>query len=113
MNLKWKVLAGVLAVLAVAGLLVYWLLPERLLTRVDKSLLEYFGGQCTVEVYSAGVRVRDYKVDGYVLFERQEGGLAQPGPSGGRHDGVITFSDKDGRKVRLGAWGGTVLVECR
>ena len=113
MSLKWKIIGGLLAILAVAGLLVYWLLPERFLTRVDKSLLEYFGGNCTVEVYSAGVKVRDYKVDGYVLFERQEPGLTQGGSGGGRHDGVITFKEKDGRNVRLGAWGGTVLVECR
>ena len=113
MSLKWKIIGGLLAILVVAGLLVYWLLPERFLTRVDKSLLEYFGGNCTVEVYSGGVKVRDYKVDGYVLFERQEPGLTQPGSGGGRHDGVITFKEKDGRNVRLGAWGGTVLVECR
>jgi hypothetical protein len=113
MSLKWKIIGGLLAVLLLAGLIVYWVMPERFITRVDKSLLEYFGGNCTVEVYSAGTKIREYKVDGYVLFERAEGGLTAPSNPGGRHDGVITFKDKDGRKVRVGAWGGTTLVECK
>lgn len=110
--MNWKItltVASLLALVAVA-LIVWVILPERFQTRVDKSLLEYFGGDCSVEVYSAGQKLRDYKVDGYVLFERAE---ASAGTPAGRHDGVVTFKEKDGRKVRLGAWGGTVLVECR
>lgn len=110
MSWKTKLLLWTVAVLVVAGALVYVVLPERFITRVDKGLLEYFGGDCLVEVYSGGQKIRDYQVNGYVLFERQEGTM---GDNKGRHDGVITFKDKNGRNVRLGAWGSTILVECK
>ena len=108
MSLMWKILAALFAVLA-AGLIIYFVLPERVLTRVDKSVLEYFGGDCVVDVYSGGQKIREYQVNGYVLFERQEGGSTPAG----RHDGVLTFKDRQGRNIRLGAWGGTVVVECK
>lgn len=110
--MSWKIkLAAVLVlILVAAGALVWLLMPERLQSKVDKTMLEYFGGDCTIEVYSGGQKVRDYQTSGYVLFERSE---ATAGAPAGRHDGVITFKDKQGRNIRLGAWGGTVLVECR
>lgn len=108
--MRTAIITGAIALTVVLVLVVWWVLPERFQTRVDKSLLEYFGGNCTVEVYSAGQKIREYAVDGYVLFERAEANAGNPA---GRHDGVITFKAKDGRKIRLGAWGGTVLVECR
>ena len=110
MSWKTKLAGGLFLVLVVAGLLVWLVLPERFLTKVDKSMLEYFGGDCVVEVYSGGQKLRDYQTSGYVLFERTEGNATSPA---GRHDGVITFKDKQGRNIRLGAWGGTVLVECK
>jgi hypothetical protein len=73
-------------------------------------VLEYFGGECTIEVFSGGQKVRDYQASGYVLFERSE---ASAGVPAGRHDGVVTFKDKQGRNIRIGAWGSTVLVECK
>ena len=110
MTWKTKLLAGLVLTLVLAGLIVWFVLPERFLTRVDKTMLEYFGGDCVVEVYSGGQKIRDYQANGYILFERAE---ATAGGSAGRHDGVITFKDKQGRNIRLGAWGGTVLVECK
>ena len=110
MSWKTKLLTGLVLVLVVAGLIVWLVLPERFLTKVDKTMLEYFGGDCVIEVYSGGQKVRDYQTNGYVLFERNEGTSASPA---GRHDGVITFKDKQGRNIRLGAWGSTVLVECK
>ena len=110
MSWKTKLVAGLVLVLILTGLIVWLVLPERFLTKVDKTMLEYFGGDCVVEVYSGGQKVRDYQANGYVLFERSEGTAASPA---GRHDGVITFKDKQGRNIRLGAWGGTVLVECK
>lgn len=109
MGWKAKFLVGLVLALVV-GLIVWLVVPERVMTRVDKSMLEYFGGDCVVEVYSAGQKVRDYQVNGYVMFERSEASAGMPA---GRHDGVITFKDKQGRNIRLGAWGSTVLVECK
>lgn len=110
--MSWKIkLAAVLVlILVAAGGLVWLLMPERVLSKVDKTMLEYFGGDCSIEVYSGGQKVRDYQTSGYVLFERSEATASAPA---GRHDGVITFKDKQGRNIRLGAWGGTVLVECK
>jgi hypothetical protein len=108
--MRSAIIFGAIALTVVLALLIWWVLPERVQTRVDKSLLEYFGGNCVVEVFSAGQKIREYAVDGYVLFERAE---ANAGSPAGRHDGVVTFKAKDGSKVRLGAWGGTVLVQCR
>ena len=110
MTWKTKLAAALILLLVIAGLIFWLLLPERFLTRVDKTMLEYFGGDCVVDVYSGGQKVRDYQTNGYVLFERSEG---TPGSPAGRHDGVITFKDKQGRNIRLGAWGATVLVECK
>ena len=110
MTWKTKLVLGLILTLVLAGLIVWFILPERFLTRVDKTVLEYFGGDCTIEVYSGGQKLRDYQASGYVLFERSE---ATAGAGAGRHDGVITFKDKQGRNIRLGAWGGTVLVECK
>lgn len=112
MSLKTKIIFGALLVVLLTGLLLWLILPERLFTRVDKTLLQYFGGDCVVEVYSGGQKIRDYQVNGYVLFENSESNSLQTA-SESRHDGVITFKDKQGRNVRLGAWGGTVLVECK
>jgi hypothetical protein len=110
MSWQAKVIAGLVLVLALVGAIVYFVLPERFLTRVDKSMLQFFGGDCVVEVYSAGQKLREYQVNGYVLFERPDGSAT--GATGG-HDGVVTFKDRQGRTVRVGAWGGTVLVECK
>lgn len=110
MSWQAKLVAGLALVLVAVVAVVYLLLPERFLTRVDKSMLQYFGGDCVIEVYSGGQKLREYQANGYVLFERPE---AAPTSAAGRHDGVITFKDKQGRNVRVGAWGGTVLVECK
>lgn len=110
MSWKTKLALGLVLVLVLAGIIVWLVLPERFLTRVDKTMLEYFGGDCVIEVYSGGQKVRDYQASGYVLFERAD---ATAGSAAGRHDGVITFKDKLGRNVRIGAWGSTVLVECK
>lgn len=110
MSWKFKLAAGLALTLVFAGLIVWLVLPERFLTRVDKTVLEYFGGDCLIEVYSGGQKVRDYQTNGYVLFERAEGTAAS---AAGRHDGVITFKDKQGKNIRIGAWGSTVLVECK
>jgi hypothetical protein len=110
MSWKIKLAAALVLILVAAGGLVWLLMPERVMTKVDKTMLEYFGGDCSIEVYSGGQKVRDYQTSGYVLFERSE---ATAGAPAGRHDGVITFKDKQGRNIRLGAWGGTVLVECK
>lgn len=110
MGWKIKLAAVLVLVLVAAGAMVWLLMPERVQTKVDKTMLEYFGGDCAIEVYSGGQKVRDYQTSDYVLFERSE---AAAGTPAGRHDGVVTFKDKQGRNVRLGAWGGTVLVECK
>jgi hypothetical protein len=112
-SLKWKIIGGAIAAIAITLLVIYWILPERFITRVDKTMLEYFGGNCVVDVYSGGVKVRDYKVDGYVMFERQDSDVVGTNPARGRHDGVVTFKDKEGRMVRIGAMGATILVECK
>ena len=38
-SLKWKIIGGILAVLVVAGLLVYWVLPERFLTSLPDPVV--------------------------------------------------------------------------
>nr|ACX33895.1 hypothetical protein [uncultured prokaryote AT3] len=110
MTWKMKLVAGLVLVLVAAGAIVWLIMPERFMTRVDKKMLEYFGGDCAIEIFSGGQKIRDYQTSGYVLFERSEATASAPA---GRHDGVITFKDKQGRNIRVGAWGGTVLVECK
>jgi len=112
MSLKAKLIFGALLVVLLTVLVLWLILPQRFFSRVDKTLLQYFGGDCVVEVYSGGQKIRDYQVNGYVLFENSESNSNQATGSN-RHDGVITFKDKQGRNVRLGAWGSTVLVECK
>ena len=113
MSWQTKTIAALVLLLVLAGVIAWWVLPERFQTRVEKSVLEYFGGNCSVEVFSGGQKIRDYQVDGYIMFERGDGDLSSKAAIGGRHDGVLTFKDKQGRHIRVGAWGSTILVECK
>ena len=95
---------AMLAVLFAAGLGLSGC--ERFQTRVEKTLSKFTGGPFVVTVYQGGRAVARYEGDGYVWFERDAGDQA-------RHSGVVSFKTKDGRFVRVGAWGGVVVVEYR
>jgi hypothetical protein len=74
----------------------------KLQTKVEKQILKVTGGKFTVKVYSGGKLVAQYKGNGYVWFEETDSK---------RHTGVVTFKDDKGRIVRVGAFGGLVIVE--
>ena len=92
-------LALLAASLALAGC-------ERFQTRMEKTFAKFTGGPFVVTVYQGGRAVARYEGDGYVWFERDANDQA-------RHSGVVSFKTKDGRFVRVGAWGGVVVVEYR
>ena len=75
-------------------------------TKLEKTLLKISGGEYTVYIYPAGSKepVKVYRGKGYVWFEQSEG-------SEQTHTGVVTFKTNDGKIVRVGAWGGVVIVE--
>ncbi|RME82525.1 MAG: hypothetical protein D6771_06910 [Zetaproteobacteria bacterium] len=77
---------------------------ERFQTRLEKTISKYTGGAFTVRVYNGGTLVGQYEGEGYVWFERDASDQA-------RHSGVVSFKTKDGRFVRVGSWGGVVIVE--
>ena len=95
---------GALVLLVVAG--AYWLVQSKFGTKLEKSLLKITGGEYTVYVYPAGAEkpVKVYRGKGYVWFEETEGDTKS-------HTGVVTFKTSDGKVVRIGAWGGVVIVE--
>jgi hypothetical protein len=95
-------LVGALVVLLVGG--AYWLVQSKLGTKLEKTLLKLSGGKYTVFVYPAGSDkpVKVYHGEGYVWFEEDKEG---------RHTGVVTFKTDDGKLVRVGDWGGVVIVE--
>ena len=95
---------GVLVLLLIGG--AYWLIQTKLGTRLEKALLKAMGGEYTVYVYPAGADkpVKIYHGKGYVWFEQSEGDEKT-------HTGVVTFKTDDGKIVRIGAWGGVVIVE--
>ncbi len=92
-----------LIILFVGG--AYWLVQSKVGTKLEKTLLKISGGEYTVYIYSAGTikPVKVYHGKGYVWFEESENGKL--------HTGVITFKTNDGKIVRVGAWGGVVIVE--
>ena len=95
---------GALVLLLLGG--AYWLVQSKLGTKFEKTLLKITGGPFTVYVYPAGSEkpVKTYHGKGYVWFEESEGDLKT-------HTGVVTFKTDDGKIVRIGAWGGVVIVE--
>jgi len=97
-------LIGALILFIVGG--AYWLVQSKFGTKLEKKLLKITGGEYTVYVYPAGSEkpVKIYHGKGYVWFEESEGNLRT-------HTGVITFKTSDGKIVRIGAWGGVVIVE--
>ncbi len=97
-------LVGSLILLILGG--AYWFTQTKLGTKLEKTLLKAMGGEYTVYVYPAGADkpVKVYHGRGYVWFEQSEGGDKT-------HTGVVTFKTSDGKIVRIGAWGGVVIVE--
>ncbi len=99
----WLILLGglIFAGIVLAG----GLLPSKFSTTFEKTLLKFKGGPFVVKVYTAGNPnpVVVYRGNGYVWFEE--------GSSGKAHTGVVTFVDSQGRIIRIGAWGGVVIVE--
>jgi len=97
-------LVGALVLLVIAG--AYWVVQSKFGTKLEKSLLKITGGEYTVYVYPAGSEkpVKVYHGRGYVWFEQSEDDSKM-------HTGVVTFKTADGRIVRIGAWGGVVIVE--
>ena len=83
----------------------WWFLQTKLGTKLEKQILKISGGKFTVYGYPAGSSkpVKVYHGKGYVWFEESEDGK--------KHTGVITFKTEDGKLVRIGAWGGVVIVE--
>ena len=77
---------------------------ERFQTKVEKTISKYTGGDFTVKVYNGGQLIATYEGEGYVWFERDENDK-------GRHSGVVSFKDKKGRFIRIGSWGGVIIVE--
>ncbi len=71
-------------------------------TKMEKQVLKVTGGKFVVKVYDGGKLVAQYRGDGYVWFERSQNK---------RHTGVVTFRDENGHIVRVGAFGGVVIVE--
>ena len=95
---------GVLVLLLIGG--AYLFVQSKLGTKFEKHLLKLSGGEYTVYVYPAGSEkpVKVYHGKGYVWFEESEGDTKF-------HTGVVTFKTNDGKLVRVGAWGGVVVVE--
>jgi len=77
---------------------------ERFETKVTKTIAKYTGGEFTVKIYNGGQLIATYEGEGYVWFERDENDK-------GRHSGVVSFKTKDGKFVRVGSWGGVIIVE--
>ncbi len=77
---------------------------ERFQTKLEKTVSKYTGGEFTVKVYNGGNLIETYEGEGYVWFERDENDK-------GRHSGVVSFKTKDGKFVRVGSWGGVIIVE--
>ena len=71
-------------------------------TKMEKTVLKVTGGKFTVKVYDGGKLIAQYRGDGYVWFEESQNK---------RHTGVVTFKDENGHIVRVGAFGGVVIVE--
>ena len=74
----------------------------KLQTKVEKQILKVTGGEFTVKVYNGGKLVEEYHGKGYVWFEQD---------NNKRHTGVITFKDDRGHIIRVGAFGGVVIVD--
>ncbi|WP_456434968.1 hypothetical protein [Thermovibrio ammonificans] len=74
----------------------------KLQTKVEKQILKVTGGKFTVKVYNGGKLVAQYSGDGYVWFEQDKND---------RHTGVVTFRDERGHIIRVGTWGGVVIVD--
>jgi len=71
-------------------------------TKVEKQFLKITGGEFTVRVYNGGKLVGEYRGNGYVWFEETDNK---------RHTGVVTFKDERGHIIRVGAFGGVVIVD--
>jgi TRAP-type mannitol/chloroaromatic compound transport system substrate-binding protein len=69
---------------------------------MEKEVLKVTGGKFTVKVFNGGKLVATYQGNGYVWFEMDKNG---------RHTGAVLFKDERGRIVRVGSFGGTVIVE--
>ena len=93
---------GVVVLLLLGG--AYWLVQSKLGTKLEKTLLKVSGGEFKVSAYTMGSTepVKTWEGKGYVWFEQDKNE---------RHTGVVTFKTKDGKLVRIGAWGGLVVVE--
>ena len=74
----------------------------KLQTKVEKQMLKVTGGKFTVKVYSCGKLVGEYRGEGYVWFEESKDK---------KHTGVVTFKDERGHIIRVGAFGGVVIVD--
>jgi hypothetical protein len=100
-NIVWA-LVGALILLLIGG--AYWLVQSKFGTKLEKTLLKFSGGKYTVYVYPAGSEkpVKVYHGEGYVWFEQDKNE---------DHTGVVTFKTSDGKLVRVGSWGGVVIVE--
>ncbi|WP_163328120.1 hypothetical protein GFV12_01100 [Desulfurobacterium thermolithotrophum] len=71
-------------------------------TKMEKEVLKVTGGEFTVKVYDGGKLITTYKGKGYVWFEMDKNG---------RHTGVVTFRDERGHIIRVGGFGGVVIVD--
>ena len=71
-------------------------------TKMEKEVLKITGGRFTVSVYNGGKLVTTYKGNGYVWFEIDKNG---------KHTGVVTFKDERGHIIRVGGFGGVVVVD--
>ena len=103
--MKKKIIVGGITLAIIFLLAAGWILQTKLGTKLEKQLLKISGGPFTVYVYPAGSSqlVKIYHGKGYVWFEESKGEK--------RHTGVITFKTDEGKLVRIGAWGGVVIVE--
>jgi hypothetical protein len=96
------IVVGAIVLILLGG--AYWLVQSKLGTKLEKTLLKFSGGEFTVSAYVAGSNkpVKTWEGKGYVWFEQDKND---------RHTGVVTFKTKEGHLVRIGAWGGLVIVE--
>jgi hypothetical protein len=103
---KTTLIVAVIAVLLLLIGVAYWFVQSKFGTKFEKTLLKISGGEYTVYVYPAGTEkpVKVYHGKGYVWFEESEGDTKT-------HTGVVTFKTSDGKLVRIGSWGGVVIVE--
>ena len=101
---KYLIIFGAIIFIILLAL-IFWISQTKVGTKIEKQLLKITGGEFKVYVYPAGSTqpVKVYEGRGYVWFEEAK--------NGNGHTGVVTFKTKDGKTVRVGTWGGVIIVE--